>query len=164
METIIRHAEPEDYQALHEVYSQSEAFSNTLQLPFPSKEMWRKRQLETPNNATILVAEVDGTVVAGLSLMIQNNLRRRHVGFIGMAVHDDWHNIGIGSAILNAALDIADNWINLTRIELTVFTDNESAIKLYEKFGFVTEGTFKNYAFRAGSYQDVFAMARLREK
>ncbi len=37
---------------------------------------------------------------------------------------------------MSEILDLADNWLMLVRIELGVFTDNEKAIKLYEKFGF----------------------------
>lgn len=42
---------------------------------------------------------------------------------------------------MSEILDLADNWLMLARIELGVFTDNEKAIKLYEKFGFKIEGT-----------------------
>jgi putative acetyltransferase len=48
----------------------------------------------------------------------------RHVGSIGMAVRDDWQGKGVGTALMEAALDLADNWLNLTRIELRVYTDN----------------------------------------
>jgi len=47
------------------------------------------------------------------------------------------------------------------RIELEVFVDNEAAIGLYRKFGFVVEGTLRRYAFRDGKYVDVLAMARI---
>ncbi len=36
-----------------------------------------------------------------------------------------------------------------------------AALHLYEKFGFVIEGTLKKYAFRAGSYVDAYTMARI---
>ena len=50
--------------------------------------------------------------------------RMRHVGSIGMAVRDDWQGKGVGTALMEAALDLADNWLNLTRIELSVYVDN----------------------------------------
>lgn len=80
-----------------------------------------------------------------------------------MAVRDDWHGRGIGTALMEAAIDMADNWLNLARLELTVFLDNAPAIGLYEKLGFTTEGTLANYAFRDGEYVDCLTMARLRE-
>jgi putative acetyltransferase len=89
--------------------------------------------------------------------------RRRHVGQIGMAVHDDWQGKGVGTALMQAAVDLADNWLNLTRLELEVYIDNTPAIRLYEKFGFTIEGTLVQYAFRDGQYVDTYMMARLRK-
>jgi putative acetyltransferase len=45
-----------------------------------------------------------------------------------MAVRDDWQGKGVGTALMEAALDLADNWLNLTRIELTVYVDNAAGI------------------------------------
>ncbi len=42
---------------------------------------------------------------------------------------------------MQAVLDIADNWLNLTRLELTVFADNERAVRLYTRTGFEVEGS-----------------------
>lgn len=88
--------------------------------------------------------------------------RRQHVGTIGIGVHDDFQGKGIGSTLLAALVDAADNWLALTRVELVVNADNLAAIRLYEKAGFEREGLLKAYAFRAGGYVDALAMARLR--
>ena len=81
-----------------------------------------------------------------------------------MAVRDDWQGKGVGTALLQTAVDLADNWFNLVRLELEVYTDNEPAVRLYKKMGFVIEGTFVQYAYRSGQYVDVYAMARLRSE
>jgi L-phenylalanine/L-methionine N-acetyltransferase len=80
-----------------------------------------------------------------------------------MAVRDDWQGKGVGTALIEAALDLADNWLNLTRIELGVYTDNAAAVALYKKFGFEIEGTHHRFAFRGGRYVDAYSMARLRD-
>ena len=79
-----------------------------------------------------------------------------------MAVRDDWQGKGAGSALMQAAVDLADKWLNLTRLELEVYTDNEPAIRLYKKFGFITEGTLRQFAYRDGIFVDAYTMARLR--
>jgi putative acetyltransferase len=63
---------------------------------------------------------------------------------------------------MRASVDLADNWLNLRRLELEVYTDNEAAIRLYERFGFEREGTLRQYAYRNGRYVDSYLMARLR--
>jgi L-phenylalanine/L-methionine N-acetyltransferase len=94
---------------------------------------------------------------------LPNNPRRRHVGQIGMAVRDDWQGKGVGTALMQAGVDLADKWLNLFRLELEVYTDNEAAIRLYKKFGFTIEGTLVRFAYRDGQYVDTYAMARLRD-
>jgi L-phenylalanine/L-methionine N-acetyltransferase len=164
MNITIRAAEPADYEAFRETTSQPEAIRGTMQLPFPSAEMWKKRLLAYLEGDHLLVAEVDGKVVGNLSLHAAGKAaRRRHAAAMGMIVHDAYHGKGVGSALLAAALDLADNWLQYSRVELTVFSDNEAAIALYKKFGFEIEGTFKQYVFRDGVLADVYAMARLKK-
>lgn len=163
MDITIRHAEPDDYQALQELHAQPRAILGTLQLPFQSAELWRKRLAELPQAVYILVACVDAKVIASLGLKLHTQSpRRRHAAELGMAVHDRWQGQGVGTALLNAALDLADNWLDLNRLELNVFTDNEAAVKLYRSAGFEIEGTLQQYAFQAGRYADAYCMARLK--
>ena len=160
----IRRAEPEDYKSMHQIFAGPKAFRGTLQLPFPSAELWRKRLAEPPEGTFNLLACVEDEIIGHLGLhTFPNHPRRRHAGQIGMAVRDDWHGKGAGSALMEAAVDLANQWLNLTRLELDVYTDNEPAIRLYKKFGFVIEGTLINYAYRDGQFVDTYTMARLRK-
>ena len=162
MDVTVRHTEPEDYEAMHRIFSGPRAVAGTLQMPLPSAEMWRKRLSEPPDGLFSLVACVDGEVVGSLGLETSpTRWRMRHVASIGMAVRDDWQGRGAGTALMEAALDLADNWLDLTRIELRVYTDNAAAIALYEKFGFEIEGTHRRLAFRNGDYVDGYSMARI---
>ena len=163
MGITIRHAKPEDYRALHRIFSGPRAMAGTLQMPFPSAEMWRERLSEPPEGLYSLVACVEDEVIGEISLHTSpTRWRMRHVGSIGMAVRDDWQDKGVGTALMEAALDLADNWLDLTRIELRVYTDNAAAVALYEKFAFEVEGTHRSLAFRNGEYVDAYSMARLK--
>jgi L-phenylalanine/L-methionine N-acetyltransferase len=129
MDITVRHSEPEDYKALHRIFSGPKAVAGTLQMPFPRAEMWRERLSEQPEGLYSLVACVEGEVVGSLSLETSpTRWRMRHVGSIGMAVRDDWQGKGVGTALMEAALDLADNWLNLRRIELRVYTDNAAGV------------------------------------
>jgi L-phenylalanine/L-methionine N-acetyltransferase len=164
MTISIRRAEPGDYEAVQRVYAGPKAVWGTLQVPFPSAETWRKRLAEPAEGVFLLVACVDNEVVGQLGLHTHPNAPRRgHVGEIGMAVRDDWQGKGVGTALMQAAIDLADKWLNLSRLELQVYTDNEPAVLLYKKFGFVAEGTLTRFAFRDGQYVDAYTMARLRK-
>jgi len=160
---LIRRAEPGDYEAFTRLFSGPKVVEGTLQLPFPSIELWRKRLAEPPEGMFNLVACVDGEIVGQLGLhAFLSRPRRRHVGELGMAVRDDWQGKGAGSALMQAAIDLSDRWLNLRRLELEVYTDNEPAIRLYKRFGFSIEGTLVDFAFRGGEFVDVYTMARLR--
>lgn len=159
----VRRAEPDDCAAIHDIYSCPKAFAGTLQLPYPSLAEWRKRLTEPGEGTYHLVAVVEERVVGALGLhAFSSRPRQRHVGAIGMGVHDDWQGRGIGTALMRAAVDLADNWLNLSRLQLEVYTDNAPAIRLYERFGFEREGTLRQLAFRDGRYVDAYVMARLR--
>jgi putative acetyltransferase len=160
----IRRAEPDDYDAVRQIFAGPKAVWGTLQLPFPSADVWRKRLADPGEGAFNLVACVGGEVVGQLHLRtFPNSPRRRHAGQIGMAVRDDWQGRGVGTALMHAVVDLADRWLNLSRLELEVFADNEPAIRLYKKFGFDIEGTLVAFAFRDGRYVDSYTMARLRD-
>lgn len=60
-------------------------------------------------------------------------------------------------------LDIANNWLMLDRLELTLMAGNDAAEALYKKFGFVVEGRKKKAVIRDGEYKDEIIMGRLRE-
>jgi putative acetyltransferase len=70
---------------------------------------------------------------------------------------------GVGSVLLNAAIDLCDKWLDVSRIELEVYTDNDAGLALYSRCGFEIEGTCKRYAFRDGQYVDVHIMARIKQ-
>jgi L-phenylalanine/L-methionine N-acetyltransferase len=161
-ELTVRHSRPQDYEAVHQVYSGPRAMADTLGLPFSSSEPWRERLAEQREGEFSLVACAGSEVVGHLSVYLYPEPRRRHSGHFGMAVRDDWQGKGVGTKLLEAALDLADNWLGLTRLDLRVFVDNEAAIVLYQKFGFEVEGTHKWFALRGGEYADAHVMARLK--
>jgi len=158
----IRRAAVSDAEAIQATFATPKAMAGTLQLPFPTVEMWRKRLADVPADDFLLVAEVAGEVVGNLGLhLASKSPRRRHAAGIGLSVRDDWHGRGVGTALMTAAIDLADNWLNYTRLELTVYTDNAAALALYRRFGFGIEGTLKSYAFRGGRFIDAYTMARI---
>ena len=60
---------------------------------------------------------------------------------------------------MEALLDLADNWMHVIRVELTVFADNERAIAVYEKQGFAQEGVRRMQYRTGGTFRDEVLMA-----
>ncbi|ATE77427.1 MULTISPECIES: GNAT family N-acetyltransferase [Pseudomonas] len=144
------------------LYNDPAVARQVLQMPFQSTEVWRQRLMADNERAVKLVALHQGSVIGNIGLEQFSRIRRSHAGSFGMGVAVAWQGKGVGSKLLAAALDVADNWMNLQRVELSVYADNEAAIGLYRKFGFETEGLFRDYAVRDGRLVDTLSMARLR--
>lgn len=158
---IIRHSEVNDIPAIKEIYEGELAFGGTLQLPFPSLQKWESQLNKLPNGSYSFVAEFDGEIIGQLGFDACQSPRRKHVGSFGMAVKDNHQGKGVGSQLLAAAIELSDQWLNLKRLELEVYTDNQSAIKLYEKHDFQIEGESVDFAFRNGKFVNVYRMARV---
>lgn len=158
----IRHSETHDVDVIRQIAAHPAVYMNTLQHPFPSLEKWQKRLENAREHGVSLVAEIDGAVVGHLGLHFEPNPRRRHAAGLGMMVDAAHHGRGVGRRLLAAAIELAENWLNLTRLELTVFTDNRAAIALYEKHGFRIEGESPGYALRDGVHASVYHMARIK--
>lgn len=100
-------------------------------------------------------------IIGMAGLTVNANHRTRHSGSIGIMVHKEYQNMGVGTSLMETLIDIADNWLMLIRVELTVFEDNERAIHLYEKFGFQKEGIKRLAGIRNGKYENEYLMARI---
>ncbi len=159
---LVRAMVAEDLERLTAIFSQRQVSAMTMQVPYTTAAE-RAARFGLSEHLRMLVAEVDGIVVGngGLTLLTR---RRAHVGTVGMAVDQAYQGQGIGTALMAALIDLADNWYNLRRVELEVYTDNEPGIRLYKRFGFVIEGTHRAYAYRDGAWADAYSMARLRDE
>ena len=81
----------------------------------------------------------------------------KHRGELGMGVHPLYRGLGIGQQLIGRTIQRAKE-SGLVRIELEVFASNVSAIKLYEKIGFITEGIKKKARWIDGNFDDIIEM------
>jgi L-phenylalanine/L-methionine N-acetyltransferase len=160
---LIRALEPDDLAAASEIWNQPRVVWGTLQTPFTSMEARRKRFMDIAPGHSRLAAVIDGRVVGVAFLHPIEQPRRRHAATLGMGVHDAFAGRGAGRALMAAIVEIADRWHHFTRLELTVWSDNDRAVRLYERFGFEREGVHRRYAWRDGAWADALAMARLTD-
>ncbi len=157
----IRGIEADDWEDAAEIRDGDNVITNTLQIPYVSRDRTRDYLENLPDDRHMLAAVVDDRVVGMLGLHL-NTGRRAHAASLGMQVHADFQGRGVGSALMEAAINLTENWLNISRLELEVFVDNLAGLALYRKFGFEIEGLLRAYAFRAGRFVDTYTMARVR--
>lgn len=109
--------------------------------------------------------QLDGTLVASRGDEVVGVVRVIESGFgfgeIGMMVEAAWRGQGVGTALVAAAIE----WVRargLDKLTLGVFPQNDAAIGLYRKFGFVEEGRRIQHIRRAnGERWDLIEMGLL---
>lgn len=106
------------------------------------------------------IAVVDEEIVGWCDIASFNRPAFAHSGVLRMGIRKEYRGIGLGKKLMQIVLDDAKK-MGMTRVELDVREDNESAIKLYEKFGFMVEGTKRNACKTEGIYSNVLVMGLL---
>ncbi|HEY2743544.1 MAG TPA: GNAT family N-acetyltransferase [Polyangia bacterium] len=155
---VIRAVRPDDAAALSDIRHQPNVMRFTPAMP---SERPRDFFARWGADDHVMVGELDGRVVGYAGLHVRDG-KRRHSAWLGIAVHDEFAGRGVGRALMQALLDLADKWIGLARVALEANADNERAIAMYRRFGFVEEGRQKKAYFGDGGFSDAVLMARVR--
>jgi ribosomal protein S18 acetylase RimI-like enzyme len=105
----------------------------------------------------LLVAVADGKVMGSIHVGTSGH----GFGEIGMAVAREWRGRGVGSALMEAAIDWARAQ-GLHKLSLGVFAHNAAGLALYRRYGFVEEGRrVKHYRRQSGELWDSIEMGLL---
>lgn len=105
----------------------------------------------------LFVAEAEGEVVGAADCHGGTFPKDRHVGGIGIAIQDEWREVGLGRALMERLLE----WMHergFFKAELAVFATNQRARRLYESLGFVEEGARRRHVRIRGEYVDEVLM------
>jgi L-phenylalanine/L-methionine N-acetyltransferase len=105
-----------------------------------------------------IVAISDAKLIAFGGLYVHGDLLN-HCGSLMLGVCEKAQGRGVGSALIAILLATAKLRANLRRVQLTVFTDNALAIRLYRSFGFQFEGLHRCFSRRGDGYVDAYSMA-----
>lgn len=97
-------------------------------------------------------------VVGSATLSFHLTEANRHKAELGITVHDDYQNLGLGTIMINHLLDIARKK-GLKKVYLLVNADNSRAIHVYEKCGFKIEARLEKEHSREGRLEDDYRMA-----
>jgi ribosomal protein S18 acetylase RimI-like enzyme len=124
----------------------------------PPLEDFKKFQLSLIQSNMPAFCALDGEKVVGwIDIYQGQSPRMSHRGFLGMGIIKKYRGLGIGTMLLKKAIEHA-KYTDLEQIELSVYTTNEAAIKLYKKFGFREIGRIKHYRKYQEQYFDTIEM------
>jgi len=133
-----------------------------LQLTVEGEEEFiRRHALE--DNCLLIVAEANGEIIGLLNCTGGERRAERHVARLGISLRKDWRDRGVGRRMMEYAVEWGRGSGVVKRIELEVFVRNARGVHLYERVGFVTEGTLCKRYLKDGEYRDSLIMAILFE-
>lgn len=127
----------------------------------PEQERQILAEHAAAENSIYLVAEVENRIIGVLNCKGGMRQATRQTASIGISVDAQWRGQGIGTALMRRLLEWAQSSAVLHRIELEVYAHNATAIRLYQKFGFVEEGRRREAYFLNEGFVDGVLMARL---
>lgn len=140
----------EDTDLLRRLDAQAAAPKSPAQL-----RRWLGQRQERPDGYLFAVRPVDGAILLGYA-ELDGILWTHRTAWLSIVIgpRDHWGR-GFGQEAMRLLLWFAFAELNLHRVQLTVFADNERAIRLYEGLGFRREGAFREFVQRDAARQDM---------
>jgi ribosomal protein S18 acetylase RimI-like enzyme len=120
--------------------------------------------LKSTHSALFILKDMNTKEIYGhIHIQSGQTARNRHKAEIYLGVLKQFQHIGVGIKLM----EIAEFWARkegLERMQLSVFENNDRAIKFYEKHGFLIEGRLVNgVKLDDGSYIDELIMGKVIE-
>ena len=168
MKVKFRPCQPDDTEMLWQMFSTlSEDSVSNLIPPFARDriEDWTRNIDYDKVLAIVAVIEEKGEqqIIGDASLEFNSYEDSKHKAGLGIAIHDKYQNMGIGTALLKHLLNIAKKK-KLRKVWLEVNTTNNSAIHIYNKAGFQIEGKLIKERYINNKYRDEYRMAIILPK
>jgi RimJ/RimL family protein N-acetyltransferase len=117
-------------------------------------------RLSSGVSSTVLVADASAAGGQGVVGHISVEVAPYGVADIGMLVVAGWRGLGIGAAMLDAAIEWATE-AGAHKMSLEVWPHNSAALELYRRAGFIEEGRkHRHYRRRNGELWDAVVMGR----
>jgi len=161
--TAMRKEDLEDYRRWNSIPSFGRNYNS-----FPVRELSEKKTEDwfhehTDKDYRFAIRPLDTEEFIGVCA-IEDVVWPHRVGWLSIAIGPDFHGKGMGRDAMEVLIRYGFNELNLHRIQLTVFSYNEPAIKLYKKLGFKHEGTFREFLQRDGKRFDMHLYGLLSDE
>ncbi|MBR5116339.1 MAG: GNAT family N-acetyltransferase [Lachnospiraceae bacterium] len=166
-EAVLRNGTAEDGDALYEIFMKTHEETDYL-LSYPDENSYTKEEegeflaeKTASDNEIEILAIVDGVIAgtAGIEA-VGNKDKVKHRADFGISVLKAYWGLGIGEALTRACIRCATE-AGYRQLELNAVADNEKAIGLYRKVGFVEFGRNpKGFCSRVSGYQELIYMRK----
>ena len=136
------------------------SYEDSLKLPDNTwREQLQKSQDEDSN--VMFFAKDDNHPIGMIGAFWKNKEKTKHIGNIfGVYVDPKYRSKGIGKLLMEAILNKLNNMPQIEKIKLSVVTQQTSALKLYEKYGFKSIGKCIRELKVGDNYYDEYLMER----
>jgi RimJ/RimL family protein N-acetyltransferase len=159
----IRLFQPEDKDKLVAMYESLSNDAVRWGMPPYTRERLEEWWFKNLQNITAMVAFHGDKIVGHAQIFKSPHPRRKGTAELLIYIHQDFHNVGLGTAMLAKLMELSRKE-GLHRIGLSVVADNKRAVHLYRKMGFKIEGVMKGAYFgEDGKYHDELVMGLLLE-
>ncbi|MBO4456272.1 MAG: N-acetyltransferase [Butyrivibrio sp.] len=164
-EALLRNGDFADGEAVFVNFNETHAETDYL-LSYPDENSYDAeqeaeflRKKTESSNEIELVAVVDGVVAgtAGIEA-VGSKYKLKHRAELGISILKEYWGLGLGKALMEACIECAKN-AGYTQLELNAVAENERAVALYKKMGFVEYGRNpRGFNSRISGYQEVVYM------
>lgn len=137
--------------------------------PFPiNKEMeerWYEKVLTSNIPTTVFgIEHIEDRTLIGISVLKNINLINSSAEFALYIGDGAYQGKGLAKLATVETLRFGFDQLNLNRIALNVLQNNEKAIGLYKKLGFMQEGELRESIFKNGKRQNEYIFALLKSE
>lgn len=152
-QVLLRHYDKDDYEALWQMLSTMSDESFKYQIR-PSRSFYERWVTDSKNVFFVgLPIEDQKRIVADANLYTQG-----HKAYFGIYVHDDFQNLGLGTALVRHVIEFAREK-GLRKVFSEVAVQNKRIIHVCKKCGFEVEGLLRmEHEFR-GKLVDCYRIA-----
>jgi RimJ/RimL family protein N-acetyltransferase len=164
---LIREIKHEDAENFINLIKQVETEANFMLMEAgerkttPEQQRKQLERIEQQSNSTIFIAKQEEGKLVGYLIAIGGSVKRtKHSAYLVIGILEEYRGQGIGTALFQCLEDWAINH-NISRLELTVVTQNDSGVALYKKSGFEIEGTKRNSLMIDGTPFNEYYMSKL---
>ncbi|MED1205718.1 GNAT family N-acetyltransferase [Heyndrickxia acidicola] len=164
---FIRELTPEDAAGFAEVMKKVESTSDFMMMEpgertvTPEKQRALLEAMAIQHNSAIFGAEnEDGEIIGYLIAKGGNVRKKKHEAYIIIGILEEYRGCGAGTKLFHHL----EQWAmehHISRLELTVVTENQAGVALYKKMGFELEGEKRHSLFSGGRFFNEYYYAKL---